>query len=146
MSASSRAPSFQADTRYQSVIESYYRELNRQGSSQRKPEVLDAIHELLVIGMPLVVDENVLIEYASIYEATPDLLRFAKGAAGGTTVDQQAVMRQMVTLLANRKDLPPEFAATVKQAFKEALRESEVTVTSPNPSRRAVGEIESREN
>lgn len=61
MNASSRAPSFQADTRYQSVIESYYRELNRQGSSQRKPEVLDAIHELLVIGMPLVVDENVLI-------------------------------------------------------------------------------------
>ena len=85
-------------------------------------------------------------QYASIYEATPDLLRFARGAAGGTTVDQQAVMRQMVTLLANRKDLPPEFAATVKQAFKEALRESEVTVTSPNPSRRAVNEIESREN
>lgn len=61
MNSSSRAPTFQADTRYQSLIESYYSELNRQGNSQRKPELLDALHEILTIGIPLVVDETVLI-------------------------------------------------------------------------------------
>lgn len=80
--------------------------------------------------------------YSDIYAATPDLMKFAKGAAGGTAQDQEAVLREMVQMLANRNDLPSSFGNTVKQAFKDALRESSVQVVPENPSRRLTGKAE----
>lgn len=80
--------------------------------------------------------------YADIYAATPDLMKYAKGAAGGTAQDQEAVLREMVQLLASRNDLPSSFGNTVKQAFKDALRESNVQVVPENPSRRLTSKAE----
>lgn len=80
--------------------------------------------------------------YPDIYAATPDLMKYAKGAAGGTAQDQEAVLREMVALLANRNDLPSSFGNTVKQAFKDALRESAVQVVPENPSRKLTGKAE----
>jgi len=80
--------------------------------------------------------------YSDIYAATPDLMKYAKGAAGGTAQDQEAVLREMVQMLANRNDLPSSFGNTVKQAFKDALRESSVQVVPENPSRRLTGKAE----
>lgn len=64
------------------------------------------------------------------------------GAAGGTAQDQEAVLREMVQMLANRNDLPSSFGNTVKQAFKDALRESSVQVVPENPSRKLTGKAE----
>jgi len=80
--------------------------------------------------------------YSDIYAATPDLMKYAKGAAGGTAQDQEAVLREMVQMLANRNDLPSSFGNTVKQAFKDALRESSVQVVPENPSRKLTGRAE----
>lgn len=82
-------------------------------------------------------------EFQDIYSAAPLISRLAQGAGVSKPGDVESTMRQVVQLLSQRNDLPQEFSTTVKDAFKQALRESAVQVTPANPSREKTSERQS---
>lgn len=77
-------------------------------------------------------------KYQDIYQAAPEIARLAQGAGVGKEGGVEDTLREVVRLLAESRQegISSEFQASVKNAFKDALRESGATVTTgENPSR-----------
>ena len=84
-------------------------------------------------------------QYQDIYQAAPEIARLARGAGVGKEGGVEATLREVVRLLAESRQegVPAEFQTSVKNAMKDALRESGATITTgENPSRAKTAKAE----
>jgi hypothetical protein len=83
-------------------------------------------------------------KFNSIYDASPRIAALATHAnVGQKSSEVREIVVEVAKILATDKSLPPDFATSLKTAFKDALRESGATVTTgDNPSRAKTAKAE----
>jgi len=105
MNNSSRAPVIRSAERYRTLFDRIYDEMDRQSSGVKKPELLDRMHELLVVGIPWQVGEQLLVidgqykgrrGYLAASSASAVTISFTEGDTASVSVD--VVERDFVAL------------------------------------------------
>lgn len=96
MNNSSRAPVVRSNERYRTLFDRIYDEMDRQSDGVKKPDLLDRLHELLVVGIPWQVGERLLVidgefkgrrGYLAASTSSAVTISFTEGDTASVSVD-----------------------------------------------------------